>query len=126
MSTNVPLILTEIVKAIHANDLKNIKVLIQQATTEDSRNINLLLQMGAELVHHGQYQLALLVFNSLNENIEDDVRIPYNLGLTYSLLGRLTESISSYKNALFIEPNDIDSMINISGVYIDLCDYESA
>lgn len=126
MSTSMPLILTEIVKAIHVNDLTSVKDLIQKATTEDSQNIGLILQMGGELVQNNQYQLALFVFNSLNENVRNDVRVAYNLGLTYALLGRHAEAIVNYKNALTIAPRDVESMINISSTYIDISDYDSA
>jgi predicted O-linked N-acetylglucosamine transferase (SPINDLY family) len=66
---------------------------------------------------------ASAVFCCLQLYKNNDVRIPYNLGLIYSLQGKHQLALAAYDLALKIQPDDAEVLINKGSTYNDIKNY---
>lgn len=126
MNVNLPQIILEIIDRIRNNALKNDEALIFTAAEQGSANINYLVELSISCAQQGKLTDALIILKILNSKITDQIKIYYNLGLVYSLCGNNQEAAKAYELALRIDPNDTDTLINISSVYNELKEYQHA
>ena len=111
---NEPLspIILEIIQLIRENKLHEYEGLIFQAIDTEAGETASIFKLGIRCAQSNKLNEALIIFKSLQHISINDFRIPYNLGLTHSLLGNHENAIEAYDDALRIKPNDLETLIN--------------
>ena len=123
--TSSPIFL-EIIQLIRENKLHENAQLVSQAIEMEEGGIAFTFELGIRCAQGNKLTEALIIFKSLQSHSVDDVRIPYNLGLIHSLLGKHDNAIEAYDEALLIKPNDLEALINKGSSCNDVKNYELA
>jgi predicted O-linked N-acetylglucosamine transferase (SPINDLY family) len=82
-----------------------------------------IFELGCSYVEANKFVEATNVFICLQFFQKNDERIPYNLGLIYSLQGKHQLALEEYDLCLKIQPNDVEVLINKGATLIDTKDY---
>ncbi|MEI8128526.1 MAG: tetratricopeptide repeat protein [bacterium] len=73
--------------------------------------------------------LAILILSITNVNaaeVKTDARLQYNLGIDYYKIGQYDEAVTSFRNAIRLDPNYIDAYYNLGSVLEYLQQYDAA
>jgi tetratricopeptide (TPR) repeat protein len=97
-----------------------------EARAEASAEVRLQLDEGLGFFNQGQYDQALVAFNSALELDDQQPALWANLGNTYSKLNQSEKALESYEMAITIAPEDPTLFQNLGGIYAAMGDTEKA
>lgn len=97
-----------------------------QARAESSAEVRLQLDEGLGLYNQGQYEQALVAFNSALELDDQQPALWANLGNTYSKLNQSDQALEAYEKAIAIAPEDPTLYQNLGGIYAAMGNTEKA
>jgi tetratricopeptide (TPR) repeat protein len=126
MNDDFPKMIFNIVQLIRESKLLENKKLILEALDDVNVDKASIFKIGIGCAQSNKLNEALLIFESLHQVSPDDIRVSFNLGLTYSLLGNHQKAIQAYDNALRINPFDLDTLINKGSSCNDIKNYHLA
>ena len=117
----------EIIELIKSKRLSNTSLpLIKTAIDEKKENINILIEISIQSAQIKNFEEAIFILNELSNLIKTDIRIYYNLGITYSMNSKHQQALEAYENALKINPKDVMTLINKGCTLNDMANYELA
>ena len=119
-------ILQQVIQAFRAENFDSAYLLLNGALKADINNAETILELGITYTKVSRFKEALAVFHCLQPHKNTDLRIPYNLGLIYSLQGMHQLALESYNLALKIQPKDVETLINKGALYNDSKNYDLA
>jgi predicted O-linked N-acetylglucosamine transferase (SPINDLY family) len=102
-------------------DLAN--AMLNKVLQTDINSANTIFELGITFAKVNRFTEALTTFSSLRPYKKSDARIPYNLGLIYSLQGKHQHAIESYDAALILQPDDVETLINKGSTCNDIRNY---
>lgn len=111
---------------VRTNQLAAHEGVIGQILQEGGDASALVFKLGLHCAQQGAMKDALLIFTCLHQEVLDDPRIAYNLGLIYSALARHPEAVTSFEEALRLEPQDVASLVHLAAAHHQLEKYETA
>jgi predicted O-linked N-acetylglucosamine transferase (SPINDLY family) len=126
MNTHFPPIILEMIQIIKENKLPQNADVINKVLDEDIKNIESLIKLGISCAQANKLNDALLIFTTLSTRVKNDIKIFYNLGLIYALMGNHLQAVQAYNSALQINPEDVETLINKGSSCNDLKDYVQA
>ncbi|MEE8348598.1 MAG: tetratricopeptide repeat protein [Acidobacteriota bacterium] len=91
-----------------------------------SAEVRLQLDEGLGLYNQGQYEQALVSFNSALELDDQQPALWANVGNTYSKLNQSEQALGAYEKAIAIAPEDPTLYQNLGGIYAAMGDTEKA
>jgi predicted O-linked N-acetylglucosamine transferase (SPINDLY family) len=119
-------ILQELLQHIRENRSENLQVLVKHAIGEGDPSMDYLFQLGIACASNNKLAEAIVIFESLQVARSQDVRLPYNLGLLYSMQGKHQAALIAYERALSIQPSEPDVLINSASSLVELRRYQEA
>lgn len=99
------------------NNYSDAEVNFKKGVESDMENFESRFNLGDAIYKQGRYEEALEEFKnsiSLAQTDEQKAKIFHNLGNTFLKAQKLQESIGAYKEALKINPNDLETKYNLS------------
>jgi tetratricopeptide (TPR) repeat protein len=99
------------------NNYAEAEVNFKKGVESDMENFESRFNLGDAIYKQGRYEEALEEFKnsmSLAQTEEQKAKIFHNLGNTFLKSQKLQESIGAYKEALKINPNDLETKYNLS------------
>jgi protein O-GlcNAc transferase len=126
MTPHLENLVRQTIKSFQDENFIDAKIIITKALESDLNNSDTLLELGIAYATANKLKEAEVIFKSLFLHEKNDVRIPYNLGLVYSLQGNHRLAIATYDLAIEIQPDDVNSYINKASSCIDANEYVMA
>jgi predicted O-linked N-acetylglucosamine transferase (SPINDLY family) len=126
MSVNLSKTIIKIIDLVRANRLTQDSNLIGQALSDDLKNAEYIFQLGLSCANVNRLDDAVIIFNHLQAHSKNDIRIPYNLGIIFSMQGLHEKAIEAYDLALKINSEDVEVLVNKGSACNDMGDYFSA
>ncbi|MBU3632005.1 tetratricopeptide repeat protein, partial [Polynucleobacter sp. AP-Feld-500C-C5] len=126
MSPQFQLILQQAIKAFQCGNLDGAQLILKKALQEDLDSANTIFELGLFFAQKNKLDEALIIFQCLQLYIKGNEKIPYNLGLIYSIQENHLDALNAYDLALKIKPDDVDTLVNKGSTLIDAKDYASA
>jgi protein O-GlcNAc transferase len=120
-----PPFVIQLFELVKSNRLANNQKFLLEGISK-KEGLSYVFELGLLCANNEKINDALLIFESLKTEIENDERIFYNLGLLYSLQNDPDTAISCYDSAIQIKPSDVASIINKSQLLIQLKKYDEA
>lgn len=126
MSPQLQLLLQKVIQAFQNGDNYGADLILKGVLQGDLNSADTIFELGITYAKANRLVEASTVFCCLQPFKNEDVRIPYNLGLIYSLQGMHQFALESYDLALAIQPNDAETLVNKGSACNDIKDYMSA
>lgn len=126
MTSQLQTTLKQVIQTFRAGDFDGANLMLNKALQNDINSADAIFELGIAYARANKFMEALAVFQCLQPHKEDDVRIPYNLGLLYSIKGMHQLALKAYDLALQIEPRDAEVLVNKASACIDLKNYDLA
>jgi Flp pilus assembly protein TadD len=120
MNTKIQLMLQQAIQAFKGRNSKYAVSILKEALEIDINSADTIFELGITYAKANRLIEATAVFNNLLSYKKNDVRIPYNLGLIYSLQGIHDLALEAYDFALQIQPNDAEVLVNKGSTCIDI------
>ena len=114
------------IRAFQDRNFGGADLILQELLQKDINSADAVFELGINYAKANRFMEASVIFCCLQLYRNDDVRIPYNLGLIYSLQGRHLLALEAYDAALKIQPNDVETLINKGSTCIDTKNYPLA
>jgi protein O-GlcNAc transferase len=126
MSPQLQSMLQQAMQAFQSGNFDGAELILKKILQDDINASDIIFKLGINYAKVNRFMEASKVFYSLQHYINDDVKIPYNLGLIYSLQGMHQLAIEAYDLALKIQPNDVETLINKGSTCNDIKNYALA
>jgi len=123
MNPQLQTVLQQAIQAFHGGNFFGADLILQKELQEDINSVDAIFELGIAYAKANRFLEALSVFGCLQPYKNDDVRIPYNLGLIHSIEGKHELAIQSYDQALKIQPDDVAVLINKGSSCNDVKNY---
>ena len=108
------------------NDLINAEIFIRKSLQINSKCLNSLNNLASILILKKEFIKAeIFALNALNIDNQNNVA-HYNLGLIYSNLDRINDSITSFRKAIKFNPKDFATNLNLGATLLKRGDYEES
>ena len=126
MNPQLQLMLQQAIQAFQNGNFESADLILQEVLQKNINSADVVLELGIAYAKANRFIEASAIFCCLLLYRNNDVRIPYNLGLIRSLQGKHLLALEAYDAALKIQPNDVEVLINKGSVCNDIKDYISA
>jgi protein O-GlcNAc transferase len=123
MGPQLKLLLQKVIQAFQDGDHYGADSILKGVLQSDLNSADTIFEFGIAFAQANRLAEASTVFCCLQPYKNDDPRIPYNLGLIYSLQGMHQFALESYDLALTIQPNDAETLVNKSSTCNDIKNY---
>jgi len=123
MNAQLKIMLQKAVEAFRTVNFDGATSILIEILENDIKNANTIFELGIAYAKSNKFTEALAVFLCLQPYKNDDVRIPYNVGLIHSLRGMHQLALEAYDLALNINPDDAVVLINKGSTCNDLKNY---
>jgi len=118
--------LRQAIQAFQGGNFDEADLIMQEVLQNDSNSADAVFELGLAYAKANKLLEASAVFSCLQFYKNNDVRIPYNLGLIHSLLGRHQLALEAYDLAHKIQPDDVEILINKGSTCNDIRKYDLA
>jgi len=115
--------LQQVIQAFQDGNSDGACLILQEALQSDINSTEGIFDLGIAYAKANRFEEAATIFCYLQPYKKNDVRIPYNLGIIYSLQGKHLLAIESYDLALKIQPDDIEVLVNKGSTCNDIKNY---
>jgi protein O-GlcNAc transferase len=123
MNPQLETVLQQAIQAFQTGNFDGADLILQEALQKDINSADTIFELGIAYVKAERFMEASTVFCCLQPYKNDDVRIPYNLGLIHSLHGEHQLALAAYDLALKIKPDDVDTLVNKGSTCNDIKNY---
>ena len=123
MNTQLQALLQQAIQAFQGRKFDGADLILQEVLQNDIKSADTVFELGIAYAKANRFMEAATVFCCLQLYKNNDVRLPYNLGLIYSLQGKHQLALEAYDLALNIQPDDAEVLINKGSTYIDIKNY---
>jgi predicted O-linked N-acetylglucosamine transferase (SPINDLY family) len=123
MNPSLQTVLQQAIQAFQGGNFDEANFILQAALQNDINNADAVFELGIAYAKANRLIEASDVFRCLQAYKNNDVRIPYNLGLIHSLQGKHQLALAAYDLALYIQPDDAEVLVNKGSTYIDIKNY---
>jgi predicted O-linked N-acetylglucosamine transferase (SPINDLY family) len=126
MNPQLQSILQRAIQTFRDGNFDGAALIIKEVLQNDINTADTIFGLGIAYLKANRLPEALVVFCVLQHYQNQDVRIPYNLGLIYSIQGEHQLAFEAYELALKINPDDPEVLINKGSTCNDIKNYASA
>jgi predicted TPR repeat methyltransferase len=123
MNPNLQTALQKAIQAFQDGSFDGADLVLQETLQNDINSAHVIFELGVTYAKANRFMEASTVFYCLQPYKNDDVRIPYNLGLIHSLQGEHQLALKAYDLALKIQPDDVEVLINKGSTCNDIKNY---
>ena len=123
MNPQLQLMLQQAIQAFQNGNFESADLILQEVLQKKINSADTVLELAIAYAKANRFMEASAIFCCLQQHENNDVRIPYNLGLLYSLQGKHQLALEAYDAALKIQPNDVEVLINKGSTYNDIQNY---
>ena len=126
MNPQLQTMLQQAIQAFKSGNFDKADLILQEALCNDINSADTIFELGIAYANANRLKEASATLFCLQPYRNDDVRIPYNLGLIHSIQGEHQLALAAYDLALKIKPNDTGVLVNKGSTCIDLKNYALA
>jgi len=126
MNPQLQAMLQQAIQAFQSGNFAAADLILQKVLQNDIYSADAIFELGIAYAKVNKLMEASAVFNCLLPYKKDDVKIPYNLGLIYSLQGMHQFALEAYDLALKIQPDDAEVLVNKGSACNDIKNYALA
>ena len=123
MNPQLQTMLQQAIQAFQGGDFDGADLVLQEVLKNDIKSADSIFELGIAYVKANRLIEASAIFYCLQPYKNDDVRIPYNLGLIHSLQGMHQLALEAYDLALKIQPDDAEVLVNKGSTCNDIGNY---
>ena len=123
MNAKIQSMLQKAIQAFQGGNFDGADLILKEVLQNDINTAEAVFELGIAYAKANRFMEASAVFCCLQIYKNNDVRIPYNLGLIHSLQGKHQLALAAYDLALKIQPDDAEVLINKGSTYIDIKNY---
>lgn len=123
MNSQIQIILQQVINAFGVGNFDEADLILHKILKNTINNADTIFELGIAYAKANRFKEAIAVFCCLQLYKNNDVKIPYNLGLIYSLKGEHHLALQAYDLALKIKPDDVDTLVNKGSSCIDIKNY---
>jgi len=123
MHPELKTVLQQAAQAFQGGNFDGATLILQEILQNDISNADAIFDLGIAYAKANRFMEASTTFCCLQPYKNNDVKIPYNLGLIYSIQGMHHLAIDAYDLALTIQPDDVEVLINKGSTCNDLQNY---
>jgi len=123
MDPQLQLMLQQAIQAFQSGNFDSADLILKEVLQSDINNADAVFELGIAYAKANKFMEASAVFCCLQPYKNNDVRIPYNLGLIHSLQGEHQLALAAYDFALKIKPDDVDTLVNKGSTCNDIKNY---
>ena len=123
MNPQLQALFQQAIQAFQDGNFETADLILQKVLQKDINSADTVLELGIAYAKANRFIEASAIFCCLQLYRNNDVRIPYNLGLIHSLQGKHQLALEAYDAALKIQPNDVEVLINKGSTFNDTKDY---
>jgi len=123
MNSELQAVLQQAIQNFQDGDFDSAKLVLQETLENDKNSADVIFEMAIAYAKANRFMEASAIFYCLQSYKNDDVRIPYNLGLIHSLKGEHQLALDAYDLALKIQPDDAEVLINKGSTCNDIKNY---
>jgi protein O-GlcNAc transferase len=123
MNPSLQNVLQQAIQAFQGQNFDVADLILKEVLQRDINSADSVFELGIAYAKANRFMEASTVFSCLQLYKNNDVRIPYNLGLIHSLQGKHQLALAAYDLALNIQPNDAEVLVNKGSTYIDIKNY---
>ena len=126
MNPQLQAVLRQAIQAFQGGNFDGADLILKEVLQNNINSADAVFELGIAYVKANRFMEASTVFCCLQPYKNNDVRIPYNLGLIHSLQGRHQLALAAYDLALKIQPDDAEVLINKGATLHELKRYDEA
>ena len=115
--------LQQAIQAFQGVNYDGADLILKEVLQNDINSADAVFELGIAYAKANRFMEASTIFCCLQTYKNNDVRIPYNLGLIHSLQGKHQLALAAYDLALKIQPDDAEVLINKGSTFIDIKNY---
>ena len=123
MNPQLQAILQQVIQAFQGDNFDGADVILKEVLQSDIKSADAVFELGIAYAKANRFMEASAVFCCLQLYKNNDVRIPYNLGLIHALQGKHQLALEDYDSALKIQPDDAEVLVNKGSTYNDIKNY---
>jgi predicted O-linked N-acetylglucosamine transferase (SPINDLY family) len=123
MNSQLQAVLQKAIQAFQGRNFDVADLILKEVLQSDINSADSIFDLGIAYAKANRFMEASAVFCCLQFYKNNDVRIPYNLGLIHSLQGRHQLALAAYDLALKIQPDDAEVLINKGSTCNDIKNY---
>ena len=123
MNPQLQTMLQQAIETFQGGNFDGADSILKEILQNDINSADTIFELGIAFAKADRFLEAAAVFCCLQHYKDDDVKIPYNLGLIYSLQGMHQLALKAYDLALKIKPDDVEVLINKGSTYNDIKNY---
>jgi predicted TPR repeat methyltransferase len=123
MNSELQAVLQQAIQAFQEGNFDGAELVLQKTLENDNNSADAIFELAIAYAKANRFMEAAAVFYCLQPYKNDDVRIPYNLGLIHSLKGEHQLALDAYDLALEIQPDDAEVLINKGSTCNDIKNY---
>ena len=123
MNPQLQTMLQQAIETFQGGNFDGADSILKEILQNDINSADTIFELGIAFAKADRFLEAAAVFCCLQHYKDDDVKIPYNLGLIYSLQGMHQLALKAYNLALKIKPDDVEVLINKGSTYNDIKNY---
>jgi protein O-GlcNAc transferase len=123
MSPQLQSMLQQAIQAFQGVNYDGADLILKEVLQNDINSADAVFELGIAYAKANRFMEASTIFCCLQTYKNNDVRIPYNLGLIHSLQGKHQLALAAYDLALKIQPDDAEALINKGSTFIDIKNY---
>jgi predicted O-linked N-acetylglucosamine transferase (SPINDLY family) len=120
MDSHLSSLIQQVIQNFQDGDFDAADSLLKNILDSDTTSADIIFKLAIAYANANRINEARVIFSLLYSYNNKDVKILYNLGLINSLQGNHMLALEAYDLALKIKPDDIETLINKSSVYIDI------
>jgi len=123
MNLELQAILRKVIQAFQSGNTESADLILQEVLQSDINSADTIFELATAYAKANRFMEASAVFYCLQIYKNNDVRIPYNLGLIHSLQREHQLALAAYDLALKIKPDDVDTLVNKGSTCNDIKNY---
>jgi len=123
MNTQLNTIIQSAIQSFEVGNFDEAISILKKLLQIDIHYADTIFDLGCSYAEANRLIEARNIFNCLKLFQKNDERIPYNLGLIYSMQGEHLLALEEYDLSLKIQPNDVEVLINKGVTLIDIKNY---
>ena len=123
MNPQLQSMLQQAIQAFQGGNFDGADLILKEVLKNDINSADAVFELGITYAKVNRFMEASAIFCCLQLYRNNDVRIPYNLGLIHSLQGKHHLALEAYDAALKIQPYDVEVLINKGSTCNDIKDY---